>query len=168
MAACIRREIYNSINHRATPDYQYATALSIGILLLMFLLVIWQWHLLSGRSFQTVTGKGYAPNVTKLGPWRWVTFGFCILFFIVTVVLPVGQLVIGSFFKFFGFYQWDMLTLDHYKSVWGNSEFWRALKNTMLLGLIGASTTMVLGGIVGLIVTALFLPLIKLLEGLSK
>ena len=37
----ITTEIYNAINHRATPDYQYATALSICILALMFLLVVW-------------------------------------------------------------------------------------------------------------------------------
>ena len=60
---------------------------------LMFLLVLLQWRLLRGRSFHTVTGKGYSPSVIKLGRWRWVTFAFCILFFIVTVVLPVGQLL---------------------------------------------------------------------------
>ena len=118
---------------------------------LMFLLVIDQWRLLRGRSFQTVTGKGYSPVITKLGPWRWLTFGFCILFFFVTVVLPVGQLLIGSFFKFFGFYQWDMLTIDHYKAVFGNREFWRALGNTMLLGVMGATATMLLGSIVAYI-----------------
>jgi iron(III) transport system permease protein len=144
----ITTEIYNAINHRATPAYQYATALSFSIMALMFLLVIFQWRLLRGRTFVTVTGKGYAPNVMKLGPWRWVTFAFCILFFIVTVVLPVGQLAVGSVFQFFGFYSWDMLTLDHYRAVMQNSDFWRALSNTMLLGLMGASVTMVFGGII--------------------
>jgi iron(III) transport system permease protein len=66
-------------------------------------------------------------------------------------VLPVGQLLIGSFFKFFGFYQWDMLTLEHYRAVFGSSEFWRGFGNTMLLGLAGASLTMVLGGVVAYI-----------------
>ncbi len=79
----ITTEIYNSINHRATPDYQYATALSFAIMVLMFVLVVWQWWLLKGRTFTTVTGKGYSPNIMKLGRWKWVTFGFCILFFIV-------------------------------------------------------------------------------------
>ena len=144
----ITTEIYNAINHRATPAYQYATALSFAIMAGMFLLVIWQWMLLRGRSYTTVTGKGFAPNITKLGPWRWVTFSFCILFFIITVVLPVGQLAVGSFFKFFGFYSWDMLTLDHYYAVAQNKDFWRSLSNTMLLGLLGATATMVLGGII--------------------
>ena len=101
-----------------------------------------------GRSFATVTGKGYAPNTMKLGPWRWVTFSICILFFVITVVLPVGQLAVGSVFQFFGFYSYDMLTLDHYRAVMQNKDFWRALSNTMLLGLMGATATMVLGGVV--------------------
>ena len=147
----ITTEIYHAIHHRATPDYQYATALSFAILAMMFLLVIWQWRLIGTRSFQTVTGKGYRPSVMKLGRWRWVTFGFCVLFFVVTVALPVGQLLIGSFFKFFGFYSWEMLTLEHYVAVWENREFWRGLGNTMLLGLIGATTTMVLGAVVAYI-----------------
>ena len=144
----ITTEIYNAINHRATPAYQYATALSFAIMAVMFVLVICQWMLLRGRSYTTVTGKGYSPNITKLGPWRWVTFAACILFFIITVVLPIGQLAIGSFFQFFGFYSWDMLTLAHYRAVAENTDFWRALSNTMLLGLMGASLTMILGGII--------------------
>jgi len=141
-------ELYQAINHRATPDYQYATALSLAVLAVMFLLVVWQWRLLQGRTFHTVTGKGYAPNVTRLGPWRWVTFSFCIVFFIVAVVLPVGQLLLGSFFRFFGFYTWDMLTLDNYAKVFRNGELARATWNTLVLGLLGSTATMVLGGIV--------------------
>jgi iron(III) transport system permease protein len=134
----ITTEIYHLIHHVSTPDYPQATALALGIMVLMFGLVAWQWRLLGGRSFFTVTGKGYTPRVARLGRWRWVTFGFCILFFVVTVVLPVSQLVIGSFFKFFGFYRMSMLTTDHYTTdhyttVWQNRLVWRALSNTLLL-----------------------------------
>jgi iron(III) transport system permease protein len=147
----ITTDIYDSINQRSPPEYQYATAISFVIMALLFLIVLLQWRILRGRSFQTVTGKGYSPAVRKLGKWRWVTFAFCVLFFVVTVVLPVGQLLIGSFFKFFGFYQRDMLTLDHYREVFGSSDFWRGFGNTMLLGFVGATLTMVLGGAVAYI-----------------
>ena len=147
----VTTDIYDSINQRSPPQYQYATAVSFIILALLLLIVLLQWWMLRGRSFQTVTGKGYAPSVIELGKWRWVTFGFCVLFFLVTVVLPVGQLLIGSFFKFFGFYQWDMLTLEHYQAVLSSSEFWRGFGNTMLLGVVGATLTMVLGGTVAYI-----------------
>jgi iron(III) transport system permease protein len=145
--------IYNSINHQSIPNYQFASALSFAIMAMMFLLVLWQWRLLRGKSFQTVTGKGYAPRVIDLGPWRWLTFAVCVAFFVISVVLPVGQLLLGSFFQFFGFYQWDMLTLEHYRSVLSNTEVWRAFGNTFLLGLCGASATMVLGAIVAYIST---------------
>ena len=147
----ITTDIYDSINQRSPPEYQYATAISFVIMALLFLIVLLQWRILRGRSFQTVTGKGYSPAVMKLGKWRWVTFAFCLLFFFVTVVLPVGQLLIGSFFKFFGFYQRDMLTLDHYREVFGSSDFWRGFGNTMLLGFVGATLTMLLGGAVAYI-----------------
>ncbi|WP_354122518.1 iron ABC transporter permease [Bradyrhizobium sp. RT7a] len=144
----ITTDIYDSINQRSPPQYQYATAISFVIMALLFLIVLLQRRMLRGRSFQTITGKGYSPSVMKLGAWRWATFAFCVLFFVVTVVLPVGQLVIGSFFKFFGFYQWDMLTLEHYQAVFGSSEFWRGFSNTMFLGLVGATLTMLLGATV--------------------
>jgi iron(III) transport system permease protein len=147
----ITTEIYDSINQRSPPQYQYATAASFVIMMLLFLIVLLQWGLLRGRSFVTVSGKGYTPGIIRLGKWRWVTFAFCVLFFVVTVVLPVGQLLIGSFFKFFGFYEWDMLTLEHYRAVFGSREFWRGFGNTMLLGLVGATLTMLLGGVVAYI-----------------
>jgi iron(III) transport system permease protein len=69
------------------------------------------------------------------------------------VALPVGQLILSSFFQYFGFYQLDMLTLDNYRNVWENREFWTAFGNTLLLGFAGATVTMVLGGIVAYITT---------------
>jgi len=38
-----------------------------------------------------------------------------------------------------------MLTLEHYRNVFANNEVWRAARNTLFLGLVGASATMVLG-----------------------
>ena len=149
----ITTAIYNSITQRAQPDYQSATALGFAAMALMFLLLVLQNRLLRGRSFTTVTGKGYAPNVTRLGGMRWVTFAICIAFFVLTVALPVGQLLLSSFFKFFGFYQLDMLTFEHYRNVWENGGFWRAFGNTMLLGVVGATATMALGGIVAYVTT---------------
>ncbi len=149
----ITTQIYNLITQRAQPDYQAATSLGFAAMALMFLLLVLQGRLLRGKSFTTVTGKGYQPNVTRLGPLRWLTFAICLAFFGLTVALPVAQLMLSSFFQFFGFYQADMLTLDHYRSVWDNSEFWRALGNTMLLGFVGATATMALGGIVAYVTT---------------
>src|SRR5258707_15858614 len=103
---------------RPRPAYGWATALGFAAMALMFLLLVLQGRLLRGRSFTTVTGKGYSPNVTRLGRMRWLTFAVCIVFFVLTVALPIGQLLLSSFFKFFGFYETDMLTFEHYRNVW--------------------------------------------------
>jgi iron(III) transport system permease protein len=143
--------IYHLIHHQATPNYQDGTAMAFGIVVLMLLLVLWQWRLLGGRSFQTITGKGWKPALVRLGRWRWATFGFCLLFFFVTVALPVGQLLLGSFFQFFGFYTADMLTLENYRAVFKNAVFWRAFANTALLGFLAASAVMLLGAVLAYI-----------------
>lgn len=139
--------IYQLIAQQAQPNYQAATALGFVCVALMLILVALRWHLLGGRSFATITGKGYSPRVMRLGPLRWVTFAACVTFFLLTVLLPVGQLILSSFFKFFGFYQRDMFTFDHYRAVWNNRDFWEALGNTLLLGVVGATATMVLGSL---------------------
>ncbi|MGB3069023.1 MAG: iron ABC transporter permease [Ottowia sp.] len=147
----ITTRIYHLINHQTVPDYQTVTAMSLGIVVLMMLIVIWQRRLLGGRNFQTITGKGFRPRLVRLGAWRWPAFAFCMLFFVLTVLMPVGQLLLGSFFQFVGFYQADMLTTKHYVSVWENAVFWRALANTGLLGVTAATATMVLGAVVAYI-----------------
>ncbi len=147
----VTTEIYDSINQRAQPEYQYATALSFVVMILLSLLVLAQGRILRGRSFQTVTGKGFSPRVMKLGGLRWLTFSICVLFFIVSVLLPITQLVLGSMFKFVGFYSMDGLTLDHYRDAFANTELWRAFKNTLLLGFGGATLTLILGAVIAYI-----------------
>jgi iron(III) transport system permease protein len=163
----ITTTIYDSITQRAQPEYQYATSLAFSIMALMFLLIIIQWHVLRGRSFQTVTGKGYQPRVIALGRWKWATFGFLCLFFVVTTVLPVSQLFAGSFFKFMGFYKLNMLTLEHYTNVWNHGELWRSIRNTLLLGLVGATVTMILGTVVAYVTVRTRWKQRKLIEGLA-
>lgn len=145
--------IYDAIEQSEPPDFEFATALGFVMLAFMFVLVVAQWRVLARRSFTTVTGRGFRPNITPLGPWRWLTFAFCVLFFAVTFLLPVGQLLVGSFFRFLGFYTWKSLTLQHYRDVWDNDEFWRAFRNTGSLGLMGATVTMVLGSLVAWVTT---------------
>src|SRR5690606_1880933 len=135
----VTTEIYDAIAQSGTAQYQYATALAFCVMVLMIALIVLQWRVLRGRSFQTVTGKGYRPRPTELGSWRWVTVGVCMLFFVVTTILPIGQMIVGTFFRFYGFYSWQMLTFDHYVNVWSNTNLLSAMRNTLLLGLIGST-----------------------------
>jgi iron(III) transport system permease protein len=160
-------EIYNSIHHDTEPDYQGATALAFFVMALLSLLIVWQWRLLGSRSFLTVTGRGYQPRLTPLGHWRFATFGLALAFVLLTVALPVGQLLLGSFFKFFGFYRADMLTLQHYREVWESRLVFRALSNTLLLGFAGATATMLLGSVAAYVVVRTRFPARRLIEALA-
>jgi iron(III) transport system permease protein len=163
----VTTEIYRAINHNNVPDYQYATAISISVMALMMLLVFWQWRILANRRFETVTGRGYAPLVTPLGPWRWVAFGFAMLVFVLCVVLPIGQLLVSSFFKFYGFYSADMLTVAHYRAVLVNDRFWRSLWNTMILGCVGATATMIIGSLAAYVIVRTRVPARRLIDVLA-
>jgi iron(III) transport system permease protein len=59
--------------------------------------LIWiQRRYIAPRSYTTVTGKGFRPNVLDLGGWKWVAFGFTITYIFVAVVLPIMCLLIVS------------------------------------------------------------------------
>ncbi|MGJ5202892.1 ABC transporter permease [Bradyrhizobium sp. HKCCYLR20261] len=147
----VTTEIYQSINQVARADYQYASALSFSVLAMLCILIVLQWKLLGNRSFQTVSGKAYRPALVQLGHWKWATFAICLLFFVATVLLPVGQLALGSVFRFAGFYQLKMLTLDHWTAVLGDDAIWQSFANTMLLAVGGATATAALGSVIAYI-----------------
>jgi iron(III) transport system permease protein len=147
----VTTEIYQSINQVARADYQYASALSFSVLALLSALILVQWRLLGNRSFQTISGKGYRPALVQLGRWKWATFAVCLLFFFGTVLLPVGQLALGSVFRFAGFYQWKMLTLEHWRAVLDDDAIWQSFANTMLLAVGAATATAALGSVIAYI-----------------
>ena len=124
----ITTEIYNSINQRATPDYQYATAMSFvdhgaDVPAGALAMAAAARPQLSDRDRQGLFAGVDEARPVALGDVR--ASASC------SSSSPwccrSASSLIGSFFQFFGFYSWDMLTLDHYRAVFGNSEFWRAL-----------------------------------------
>ncbi len=163
----ITTKIYSLLNHSAEPNYQAATALGFMTMFAMFVIVALQWRILRGKSFSTVSGKGFTPRIIRLGRLRWLTFGVCAVFIACTVVLPLGQLLLSSFFRFFGFYSWDMFTLDHYRNVLGNRAVWSALRNTLWLGLTGATAVMIFGSVIAYVIVRTRWPVRRLIEVLA-
>ena len=71
---------------------------------LMFLLLVLQWRAAARPQLHDRDRQGLCAQRHAARPLRWVTFAICVAFFALTVVLPVGQLLLSSFFQFFGFY----------------------------------------------------------------
>jgi len=117
-------------------DLPLGTALS-SVFLLAVLGVIWlQMRMARGKSFTTVSGTTYSTRVTPLGPWRWVTFTICLLYFFIATVLPFIILVLGTFMKGWGLWGPNAFTLKHWEVSLGDPRLMSAITNTIVLGVL--------------------------------
>ncbi len=133
----ISTKVYDFI-HWEPPLYGQATALCSIFLVMIFLLIWLQRVLLRGREYTTVTGRSYAVRSFSLGPWRWVTFAFCMLFILVMIIVPLATLTMGTFMEFFGNFDLEKpWTAHHWATSFTDPIFLRSLKNTLVLG-VGA------------------------------
>jgi len=91
-----------------------AAAYSLPLLLItMAMLGIQRW-LLARKGFSVVGGKGGERRIVRLGPWRWVMFGYALLVAALSVFMPLVVLVQAAFSKAWGRgFALDNLTLRH-------------------------------------------------------
>jgi iron(III) transport system permease protein len=131
--------IYDLIYGGNIPHYGPAMVLSLILLVLTFSLVLVQIGLLRGKSFTTVSGRGYKAKPLELGRWRWATFGVIVGFFLVFGVLPFAILAINSFMRVSGFFNADLFTTRHWDVVLHRASLVDSIKNTLIVG-VGAAT----------------------------
>src|SRR5215210_1567467 len=106
--------IYDYISNYFPARYAEAGALSLALVATMLLLVVLQWRLLGQREFFTVTGKGYRPEIWSLGRWRYACSALLALYLLLALVLPLGQMILGSLQQLYGLYRWELY--------WGNYQ----------------------------------------------
>ncbi|MFJ9030535.1 ABC transporter permease [Streptomyces sp. NPDC102274] len=142
---------------RAYPiDYGAAGALAIGLLVIAAAGVLLSgWLQRSSRNFQTVTGKAFRPRPVDLGRARpWVGAGV-IVYFLVTVVLPVAVLVYASLLKYYAAPSRETLSsmsLENYSEVLHMPLAFTALKNSLIVGVGAATAVMLLTSVVSWVV----------------
>lgn len=118
--------------------------------------LIWiQQRYIAPRSFTTVTGKGYRPNVLDLGGWRWVALGYNLIYILVAVVLPILCLIVVSLHPVWtAEIQLSEMTFRNYEKT---LFFWRedsieaatnGILNSFILAFVGATIAMVLALVV--------------------
>jgi iron(III) transport system permease protein len=138
--------IWQTLND-AVPNYGKAGAYAMTLLALTAIGVWFQSRLSKrGRSFQTVTGKGFRPHPVRLGVWRVPATAFIILYFLVSVVLPVLVLVYASTQQFYSppsHYTLTHMTFDNYVQEWHEPVLRHAVLNSIYLG-VGAATAVML------------------------
>jgi iron(III) transport system permease protein len=116
------------------PRFGEATALGFVFLVVMLgLALLYQWAL-RGKSFTTITGRGYTPTPVQLGRWRWVASGACFAWFAIAMVAPLTFLVLGSFMRRYGFFQIaNPFTLNHWQNLFNDPVFASSVRNSLIL-----------------------------------
>ena len=134
-----------------------AMSMSLGVITAFFIWI--QQSYIAPRSFTTVTGKGFRPNVIDLGRWRWAAFGFNTVYIVVAVILPILCLLIVSLHPVWQgrIIPSDMSLHNYVRTLF----FWRpdsikaatnGIYNSFILAFLGATIAMVLSLVVSYMV----------------
>jgi iron(III) transport system permease protein len=153
------------------PDLSAAGALGTGLLVIAILGVALSSRFGGGeKSYQTITGKGFRPRPMELGKWRPVAGGAIIVYFLMTVVLPLSVLVYTSLLKYYRAPSKDALsslTLENYRDLAHTKIALTALRNSVVLGVGAATIVMALMAVAAWIVVRSKIPGRKFLDHLS-
>ncbi len=145
-------EIYRVLRHRHPPQYNAATALSVILMIITFVLVALQWKILGNRQFTTISAKGYQPRRIKPHPLiSWFILALFVVYFALAILIPLIQIFASSFFKIFGLYNPEHLTLENWIKVFHDPRTMGGLRNTIIYSAVAAAGVIALGGFIGYI-----------------
>lgn len=95
--------VYTTLTaQEAVPNYAGASTLALILMVLVIALVLLRTWILGGRKFSTITGKGFRPDPKSYGRIQWLFLAVFVVVVLWTGVIPVVQMVIGSFQPLFG------------------------------------------------------------------
>jgi iron(III) transport system permease protein len=150
-------QIFIQTSVKIPPDYSMAATYGVlPLALALILTFVYQRSLIQPERYATISGKAFRPRRIKLGRWRWVTFAAFALAFLIAAVLPVITLLAVSFAPTLN--QVRDMTLNgwgvqHYATVLGDSVARRAIRNSVVLSLLGASAAMLAAFFVAFVLT---------------
>lgn len=163
--------IYRLINVGFVPDYGRAAAVGVSVLGAAVVLV-YLYRYLTARSerFVTISGKGWRPTISHLGVWRWPLGLFVLFLGILLVVLPVLVLLYTSLVPYVmvpGAEAFQQMTLRNWRQVLVDPITIRALRNSTVLALAGATLGILLSTLTSYIVVRIRTRSSAVLEALT-
>lgn len=98
-----------------------------------------------GRSYTTLTGKGFRPRIINLGLWRWFAFAFVLVFVLIGAFLPLTMLAWVSLVPYYdATFSLSAISTYNFDILFSRSYTWRAVRNTLFLATVGATIAVAL------------------------
>ena len=164
-------KIYREAIGAFPPNQNLAATYAVSLLLITMVCVYFYRRLtFRTERYVTVTGRGYRPNIIDLGKWRYAASAVAGLILILIVALPFIILVYVSFITYVhvpSAKTWELLTLDNYRSNLTDSRTFRALQNSLLLAVGGATLCMLIASVTAWVTTKTKTPGRGLIEALT-
>jgi len=138
--------LYKLTNKLGVPSYQLMAVVVVVIVAIAAPLVYLQRRLLmESQRYASVRGKGLNVAPLPLGRWRWPAFLAIVLWFLITVVIPLAGITLRSFVTSWGegIVLSEVLTLDHYRELLEYPNVVRGMINTLGIGIIGGAVAVI-------------------------
>ncbi|MBO9355892.1 ABC transporter permease subunit [Bordetella petrii] len=143
------------------PAYGVMAVLAIYLLLLSSLATWLQRAVLKGRSYTTVSGKGFRPALLGLGAWRWLTGGLALIYIAGTILAPIAVLVAAALSQ----YTWSgQYSLANMIGALSTDDVWFTLRNSVTISVFSATAATVIGILISWMVVRTRVPGRALLE----
>jgi iron(III) transport system permease protein len=150
-------KIYREAIGAFPPNQNLAAAYAVSLLFITMLFVYF-YRGLTARSerYVTVTGRGYRPTIIDLGKWRYAASALAGSILVLIVVLPLLVVMYVSFITYVhvpGAKTWALLTLDNYRANLTDVRTFRAFRNSLFLGVGGATLCMLIAALTAWVTT---------------
>jgi len=136
------------------PSYQSMAVVAMVLIILTLPLIFIQRQILRhSRRYAALGGKGARAIPLKLGrKGQLIALGLIGLWLVVSVILPVGGIILRAFVNAWGqgITLSDHLTLGNFSRLWATRNLYTGIINTVLLGVFGALFAVFLYLLVGL------------------
>jgi len=137
-------DIYGNMTAKVPPDLGSASALSVLMLLIVFVLLSIYGRLARhSERYATITGKGFRPRPFDLGRPRYVAAALLVANFVLLMVVPIAMLIWVSLLPFYqpvSFAALKLMSLSNYRTVLA-SDLW-LVANTLVVAVVTATIAM--------------------------
>jgi iron(III) transport system permease protein len=141
------------------PRIPLAAALGVSLFAIMFAMLFFYRRVVARRSYVTVSGKAFRPRLTDVGGLRWVLFGICGSYVLLSVVLPLLTLIYASVQRLaVAFPAASNFTFDNYKAALSQNAVRYAMSNSLILGVLTATIGVALTGMLSWLIHRSRLP----------